>query len=159
MPADSDPGAAGPRPAGPTLPKTWRPFGVRAMGGVLIVALYGLCAFSWFAFGDSIRAKFTVFEKLTLLFFAVLILVLVHALTRSRVEARREGLVVVNGYRRRDLAWEQVVGVHLPPGAPWVTLDLADGTSVPAMGIQASDGGSAKRAARELRGLVAAPPR
>jgi hypothetical protein len=129
------------------------------MGIVLVVALYGLSAFSWFAFGDSIRAKFTLFEKLTMLFFALLILVLVHALTRSRVEARREGLVGVNGYRRRDFAWEQVIAVHLPAGAPWVTLDLADGTSVPAMGIQSSDGGSAKRAVRELRALVAAPPR
>lgn len=140
----------------PRLPKTWRPFGVRAMGIVLVVALYGLCIFTWFAFDEETRAKFTVFQKSTLGFFGLLILVLVHALTRSRVEARQEGLVVVNGYRRRDLAWEQVVAVHLPPGAPWVTLDLADGTSVPAMGIQSSDGGRAKAAARELRALAAA---
>jgi len=128
------------------------------MGIVLLVALYGLGGFMWFAFDDETRAKFTVFQRSTLLFFALLILVLVHALTRSRIEARSEGLVVVNGYRRRDLAWEQVLAVHLPAGAPWVTLDLADGTSVPAMGIQASDGGSAKRAVRELRALIAAPP-
>ncbi|WGL50488.1 PH domain-containing protein [Nocardioides sp. BP30] len=159
MPADSDagsgPAAAAPRPA---LPRTWRPFGVRAMGIVLVISLYGLCGFSWFAFDDETRAKFTGFEKGTLIFFGVLILVLVHALIRSRVEARPEGLVVVNGYRRRDLAWEQVLAVRLPPGAPWVTLDLADGTAVPAMGIQASDGGRAKAAARELRAIVAAPP-
>jgi hypothetical protein len=129
------------------------------MGIVLVVGLYGLCAFTWFAFGDEVRAKFTVFEKLTLLFFGALILVLVHALLRSRVEARAEGLVVVNGYRRRDLAWEQVLAVHLPPGAPWVTLDLADGTAVPAMGIQASDGGRARAQVRELRAIVADPPR
>lgn len=159
MPAASDAGAPRPaRPAPPMLPKTWRPFGVRAMGIVLVVCLYGLCALSWIEFDDETRAKFTVFEKGTLLFFGLLILVLVHALIRSRVEARPEGLVVVNGYRRRDLAWEQVLAVHLPPGAPWVTLDLADGTAVPAMGIQASDGGRAKAAARELRALVAAPP-
>jgi len=142
----------------PRLPKTWRPFGVRAMGTVLIVALYGLSIFTWFAFDAETRAKFTFFQKSTLGFFGLLILVLVHALTRSRVEARQEGLVVVNGYRRRDLAWEQVIAVHLPPGAPWVTLDLADGTSVPAMGIQSSDGGRAKAAARELRALVGTPP-
>jgi hypothetical protein len=67
--------------------------------------------------------------------------------------------VVVNGYRRRQFAWEEVLAIHLPPGAPWVTLDLADGTAVPAMGIQASDGGRAKAAVRELRALIAEPPR
>jgi hypothetical protein len=158
MPAGSEP-VPDTQPAGPSLPKTWRPFGVRMMGIVLVVALYGLCAFGWVTLDDETRAKFTVFEKLTLLFFGVLILVLVHALTRSRVVARREGLVVVNGYRRRDFVWEQVVAVHLPAGAPWVTLDLNDGTTVPAMGIQSSDGGSARKAVRELRTLVAAPPR
>jgi hypothetical protein len=154
MPADSD-GEARP---GPKLPKIWRPFGVRAMGIVLVVALYGLSGFSWFAFDDETRARFTDFERATLLFFGVLILLLVHALIRSRVEARPEGLVVVNGYRRRDLAWEQILAVRLPPGAPWVTLDLADGTAVPAMGIQASDGGRARAAVRELRAIVDHPP-
>jgi len=157
MPADSEAGGPGKGAAVPTLPKTWRPFGVRAMGIVLVVALYGLSIFTWFAFDAQTRAKFTDFQRSTLVFFGLLILVLVHALIRSRVEARKEGLVVVNGYRRRDLAWEQVIAVHLPPGAPWVTLDLADGTSVPAMGIQSSDGGRAKAAARELRALVGAP--
>ena len=156
MPAASDAGAG--KPAGTAVPKTWRPLGVRVIGIVLVLGLYGLCAFTWFAFDEEIRAKFSILEKLTMLFFGILILVLVHALVRSRVEARREGLVVVNGYRRRDLAWEQVLAVHLPPGAPWVTLDLADGTAVPAMGIQASDGGRARGAVRELRGFVAEPP-
>jgi hypothetical protein len=64
--------------------------------------------------------------------------------------------VVVNGYRRHELAWPQVVGVHLPPGAPWVTLDIADGTTVSAMGIQGSDGDRARRAVRDLRRLVEA---
>lgn len=155
MPAASEPAAETPRP---TFPRIWRPLGVRVIGIVLVVGLYGLCVFTWFAFDDEIRAKFTIFEKLTMGFFGVLILVLVHALVRSRVEARAEGLVVVNGYRRRDLAWEEVIAVHLPPGAPWVTLDLADGTAVPAMGIQASDGGRARSAVRQLRAIVAEPP-
>ena len=30
--------------------------------------------------------------------------------------------------------------MHLPPGAPWATLDLADGTTISAMAIQGSDG-------------------
>jgi hypothetical protein len=63
-------------------------------------------------------------------------------------------LVVVNGYRRREYEWAEVLAVHLPPGAPWATLDLADGTSQPAMGIQGSDGARAHRAVAELRLLI-----
>jgi hypothetical protein len=63
---------------------------------------------------------------------------------------------VVNGYRRREFAYAEVVGVHLPPGAPWVTLDLSDGSTVSAMGIQGSDGDRARKAARELRAVVEA---
>ena len=62
---------------------------------------------------------------------------------------------MVNGYRRHDYEWAEVLAVHLPPGAPWAVLDLSDGTSQPAMGIQGSDGGRAKRAVAELRLLIA----
>jgi hypothetical protein len=52
-----------------------------------------------------------------------------------------------------------VIAVRLPPGAPWVTLDLADGNTVAVMGIQGSDGARARLAVRELRALVERPPR
>ena len=48
---------------------------------------------------------------------------------------------------------------HLPPGAPWVTLDLDDGTTVSAMGIQGSDGARAQTALRELRAVLKPPRR
>ena len=41
------------------------------------------------------------------------------------------------------------------PARPWAVLDLADGTSQPAMGIQGSDGARARRAVAELRLLLA----
>jgi hypothetical protein len=139
----------------PALPHTWRPLGPLVMGIVLLVGLAVICALTWIGFDEETKAKFTLFEKLTMLAFGLLILVCVHALIRSRVEARRERLVVVNGYRRREFEWAQIIAVNLPPGAPWVTLDLADGTNVPAMGIQGSDGARARTAARQLRLLAA----
>ena len=63
--------------------------------------------------------------------------------------------MVVNGYRKRELDWAEVVAVNMPPGAPWAVLDLADGTSTPAMGIQGSDGARARTAVRELRSVLA----
>jgi hypothetical protein len=151
MPAGSDPDAGL-----PSLPHTYRPLGPRIVAVVLVVGLVVVCAMAWIGFDADIKAKFTTFEKLTMAFIALLILICVHALTRSRVRATREKLVVVNGYRRRDLAWAQVVAVRMPPGAPWASLDLTDGSEIAAMGIQSSDGGRARAAVRDLRTLVAA---
>jgi hypothetical protein len=75
--------------------------------------------------------------------------------------AYADRLVVVNGYVRHEFAWPQIVAARLPPGAPWVTLDLADGETASVLAIQGSDGDRARRAVRELKALVAAasPPR
>jgi hypothetical protein len=158
MPADSDaPGqpAQPGRPGLPPLPRTYRPLGPRIVSVVLVLGLAVVCAMAWIGFGADVRAQFTLFQELTLAFLGLLILACVHALTRSRVQATRDRLVVVNGYRRRDLAWAQIVAVRMPAGAPWARLDLADGSEISAMGIQGSDGLRARAAVRELRLLVA----
>ena len=153
MPAGSDPeGTAGL----PALPQTWRPLGTRIVGIVLGVGLFVVCAVSWVTFGAETRAKFTPFQRGTVLAFGLLVAVVMYALVRARAEAHQDRLVVVNGYKRREFDWAEIVAVHMPPGAPWATLDLADGTTVPVMGIQGSDGQRARRAVRDLRTLVEA---
>jgi len=117
------------------------------VGGGLVV----VCALAWIGFDEETQARFTVFQRGTLIAFGLFAFSLWFALVRSRVVAEAERLVVVNGYRRREYDWAEVVAVHLPPGAPWVTLDLADGTTVAAMGIQGSDGDRARTAVRQLR--------
>ena len=69
--------------------------------------------------------------------------------------ARAEGLTVVNGYKTRRFEWNEVLAVQLRSGSPWAMLDLSDGTSVAAMGIQGSDGPRAVQQVREVRALVA----
>ena len=70
--------------------------------------------------------------------------------------AEPDRLVVVNGYRRREYEWAEVLAVHLPPGAPWATLDLADGTSASGDGHPGLRRRPAPaRAVRELRALIA----
>lgn len=139
----------------PPLPHTWRPLGVRLAGIVFGGMLVAVCAFAWFAFDDETRAKFTPFQRGTVIFLGLLFFSAGFAMARSRVVAEADRLVVVNGYRRHEFEWAEVLAVHLPPGAPWAVLDLSDGTSQPAMGIQGSDGGRAQRAVRELRLLIA----
>lgn len=142
--------------AGPALPRTWRPLGVRIAGIALSLMLVVLCAVVWFSWSPEIRARFDWFQRGTLVALGLGFLSLYLALVRSRVVATVEGVRVVNGFRSRTFAWPQVVGVHLPPGAPWAVLDLADGTTVSALGIQGSDGARAHTAVRELRALLEA---
>ena len=139
----------------PALPHTWRPLGVRLAGIIFGGALLIVCAFAWFAFDDVTRAKFTPFQRGTIVFIGLLFFSAGFAMARSRVVAEVDRLVIVNGYRRHDYEWAEVLAVHLPPGAPWAVLDLADGTSQPAMGMQGSDGGRARRSVAELRLLIA----
>ncbi|HYH34619.1 MAG TPA: PH domain-containing protein [Nocardioides sp.] len=139
------------------LPRTWRPLGVRLAGIALGVLLLVVCAVAWFSFDPEIRARFTPFQRGTVVAIGLLFYGAGYALARSRVVAEPDRLVVVNGYRSRSYDWAEVVAVHLPPGAPWATLDLADGTSQPAMGIQGSDGERARRAVAELRRVLDQP--
>jgi len=124
------------------------------MGLVLLVGLYGLCGFTWWALGAEDRAKFTPFQIGTLVFVGLLVLVVYWAVVRCRITADDDGIVVVNGYRSHHLAWTQVVAVSMPSGAPWAVFDLDDGTTLSGLGIQASDGHRARVAIDELRALV-----
>ncbi|KQV63013.1 hypothetical protein ASC64_18255 [Nocardioides sp. Root122] len=152
MPAASDRGD-GAR-ALPSLPHTWRPFGIRmavvGFGLVLVV----VCAAAWFGFDASVRDRFSFLQRLTLVLFGAGFAVCGWALGRARVTAEMESLVVVNGFRTRHLAWEEVLAIHLPEGAPWATLDLADGTTISAMAFQGSDGRRAVDGVRAVRALI-----
>jgi hypothetical protein len=137
-----------------TLPHTWRPLGVRIAASGLGLMLAIVIGFAWASFDAETRSAFTPVQIVTLVLLGLLALSLGFALARSRVVAEPDRLVVVNGYRRRELDYAQVVEASMPPGAPWVTLDLDDGSTLSAMGIQGSDGLRAQTALRELRAVI-----
>ena len=145
MPAGSEP---------VPLPHTWRPLGVRLAALVFGIGLLVVCAMAWVGFDQEIRDVFTVPQRATLILLGVAVAAALHALSRSRVTAEPDRVVVVNGYRRRVFDRRAVVSVSLGRGAPWATLDLDDGSAVPAMGIQGSDGDRARDAVRELRAVL-----
>lgn len=146
-------------PVPPRLPHTWRPLGPRIAGAVAGGVLVVMMVFLWVGFDAETRAAITPFQQGTVIALGLLGLGCLYALIRSRVVAETDRLIVVNGYRRHEFEWAEVIAVRLPPGAPWVTLDLADGETCSAMGIQGSDGERARTAVRDLRALVDAPPR
>ncbi len=145
MPAGSDP---------EPLPVTFRPFGVRIAVLVLGVLLVAVCAVIWLAFPQHVRDQFTFLQRLTLIAFGLAAATGGYALARSRVEARAEGLVAVNGYRSHTYSWDQVAGVTLRAGGPWAILELADGSTASAMGIQGSDGARAVAQVKQLREIM-----
>lgn len=151
MPADSERPAAQPLPS---LPHTWRPLGVRyaviGFGLMLVV----VCAAAWFGFDESVRDRFNLLQRITLVAMGAGFATCGWALARARVTAEMESLVVVNGFRTRQLDWEEVLAIHLPEGAPWATLDLADGTTISAMAFQGSDGRRARDGVRQVRALI-----
>ena len=150
MPAGSEAAPA------PGLPRSYRPFGVRLMIIVLGTLLTVVALTIWFAFPAAVRAQFTAFQLGTVIVLGLGFYACGYALARSRVVAREDGLTLVNGYRSRRVTWNEVIAVSLRPGSPWAIVDLSDGTSVAAMGIQASDGPRAQQHVREVRALVKA---
>jgi hypothetical protein len=119
-------------------------------GGLLLV----VCVAAWVAVGPEVRARVDVFQRVTVLLVCAMGGAVAWALVRCRITATERGLLVVNGFRRRGYEWAEVVSVQLPRGAPFATLDLADGTSIQALGIQSADGDRARIAVRELRSLL-----
>lgn len=67
-----------------------------------------------------------------------------------------EGLRIRNLFRGRTLAWGQIVGASYneADGDAWAALDLSDGTTVPVMAIQGSDGPRVHGEVQRLRSLI-----
>ncbi|MCZ0978958.1 PH domain-containing protein [Streptomyces diastatochromogenes] len=134
----------------PALPVTFRPGRTRAilltMGLAMFVVITGV-ALLLERLGPGERASFV--------FTAALLAGVLVLLSRPKVVADEEGVTVVNITRTRRLAWAEILRVNLRPGDPWVFLDLSDGTSLPALGIQPGIAKeSAIRDARALRALA-----
>ncbi|WP_225836652.1 PH domain-containing protein [Streptomyces sp. NK08204] len=133
----------------PDLPVTFRPTLTRAIlltAGVLILLVIS---------GVGMLLDIGPGERLSFVVTGALICYVLTRIARVKVVADDSGVTVVNIATRRRLDWAEILQVNLRPGDPWVFLDLSDGTSLAALGIQ--PGMSRERAiadARTLRALV-----
>jgi hypothetical protein len=129
---------------------TWRPRRARIIPYVLaVVVVAGMVVLA-----VAMPSNWALGDRIGLVVIGLLVAGVLHILARSRITAGDRGLTVVNGLRTHEFEWAEVLSVSMPEGAPWPTLDLADGSVLPAMGIQASDGDRAARAVAELAALV-----
>lgn len=129
---------------------TWRPARARIIPYVLAVVVVAGMAVLAVAMPPAWRLG----DRVGFVVIGLIVAGVLHILARSRVTADEHGLTVVNGLRVHDLEWAEVLGVSMGSGAPWPVLDLADGSTVQVMGIQASDGDRARRALAELAALI-----
>lgn len=138
----------------PPLPATFRPqrtrVAVLAVSAALIITLVVVALI----LPDNGPTAWSVPERVGFAAVGPLISAGLYLLARPKIVADERGLTVVNTVRTQRLEWAQIVRVNLRPGDPWVLLDLDSGEVLPAMGIQASGGKAARRAAGELRALV-----
>ncbi|OIK28767.1 PH domain-containing protein [Streptomyces malaysiense] len=132
----------------PTLPVTFRPGHTRAIlltaAAAIFLTLSGV-ALLLDGLGPGERMSFVVT--------GALIFWVLARLARVRVVADESGVTVVNIAGKRRLDWAEILQVNLRPGDPWVFLNLSDGTSLPALGIQ--PGIARKRAIADARALRA----
>ncbi|MFB6959570.1 PH domain-containing protein [Streptomyces sp. NPDC056309] len=136
----------------PALPVTFRPGRTRA---VLLTA--GAAIFVVITTVGLLLEQLSPGERVSFAFTGALLAGVLVLLARPKVVADDSGVTVVNIAGRRRLAWAEIIQVNLRPGDPWVFLNLSDGTSLAALGIQP---GIAKQQAiadaRALRALVEA---
>ncbi|MEU4998804.1 PH domain-containing protein [Streptomyces sp. NPDC021622] len=115
----------------PALPVTFRPGRTRAVllsaGAAILVVLTVIAL---------LIPGLSPGERTSFIFTGALLFGVLALLSRPKVVADESGVTVVNIATSRRLAWAEIVQVNLRPGDPWVFLNLSDGTSLPAMGIQ-----------------------
>lgn len=115
----------------PDLPVTFRPGRTRA---VLLTA--GVAIFVTITVIALLLEQLGPGERLSFIFTAALLAGVLFLLARVKVVADESGVTVQNIAGRRRLEWAEIIQVNLRPGDPWVFLNLSDGTSLPALGIQ-----------------------
>lgn len=140
--------APAPRTEPPTLPVTFRPTRTRVVLLSVGVAMFAVITVVAFTLEQLSAGERTSFVFTALVFLGVLAL-----LSRPKIVADDSGVTVVNLTRTRRLSWAEIVRVNLRVGDPWVFLDLSDGTSMPALGIQ--PGIAKEQAIRDARALRA----
>ncbi|MFZ5871885.1 MAG: PH domain-containing protein [Actinomycetota bacterium] len=126
-------------------PRRARPLAY-AVGAAWLLMMLALAFLLPVDMGAFDRAGFVVLGLLVLWF--------MHRQASVVAVPSERGLHVRNLFLSRNLEWAQIVGVRFGGGAPWVTLDLADGDSLSVMAVQRADGEYGVAESRRLATLV-----
>jgi hypothetical protein len=134
----------------PALPVTWRPRRAPIIAYGLAVVMVAGGVF----LAVALPKEFKWPDRVGLLVFGLLVAWLLHLLGRTRVEADERGITIVNPLRVHRYEWPEVLDVTMLEGDPWPKLDLANGLTLGAMGIQSTERERSKKAVSELSALI-----
>ncbi|UPK73221.1 PH domain-containing protein [Nocardioidaceae bacterium SCSIO 66511] len=134
---------------------TYRPIGARIVAYVASGCFLVMFLVITFALPADVRDSVTPPQLITLLAVFLGALAILHGIGRTRVRTDDQGVHILNGYRRYDLEWAEVISIELGRGAPWAMIDTTDGEAVAVMAIQSADGTRARAAVRRLRAEAA----
>lgn len=142
------------RPLPAALSGTFRPRNALVVAGVVAVAVAVGAGFLVVELPAMVPGRSTAGDRWGIVVVAALGVAILarHALVRAVPDVA--GLTVRNLLTTRRVEWAQIVSVRFGQGRPWVSLDLADGTTLAVMAIQAADGARGNREARRLATLV-----
>ncbi|CNE61197.1 Protein of uncharacterised function (DUF2581) [Mycobacterium tuberculosis] len=128
----------------------WRPRTTRIVAyttaGVVVLGLAALAV--------VVPEQYKAFDRALMIGFGAAVAWILHMLARCRVTAEDSGVTVVNAFKTRRLEWPEILDVSMTVGDPWPTLDLSDGTSIGAMGINGAEKTLAARQLAELQALL-----
>jgi hypothetical protein len=124
----------------PELPVTWRPRNIR----VVAYGLAGVVVATMAVLAVVLPEEFRLTDRIGLVLMGFLGAGVLHLLGRPRLTATERGVTVVNGIRTHVLEWAEIIDIGMPPGEPWPSMDLADGSTLAVMGIQSNDGERAR---------------
>jgi hypothetical protein len=134
----------------PQLPITWRPRRARIIAyGMATIMIVGSVLLAIF-----LPVQFRAPDRIAMVVFGLLVAWVLHLLGRLRVVADEKGITVVNVVKSHRYEWAEVLDVSMMEGDPWPKLDLADGYSVGAMGIQSTEKARSRKAMAELEALI-----
>ncbi|KAA9379876.1 PH domain-containing protein [Microbispora cellulosiformans] len=134
----------------PSLPVTWRPRSTTIIAyGLAAVMVVGAIVLA-----VGLPEQFKLADRLGMVGFGLLVAFVLHLLGRLRVRADEQGITVVNPLRVHHFEWAEVLDVTMVEGDPWPKLDLANGLSLGAMGIQSTERERSRRAVAQLTALI-----
>ncbi|MDX6206776.1 MAG: hypothetical protein QOE76_3666 [Frankiales bacterium] len=132
--------------------RTWR--AVRGRRAALAAALAVLVGAA--ILGAALPAPFKGGDKISVALMGLPVAAVLLLLARPSITASDEGLVVRNLVGTRRLSWAEVVSIRLGPDDSWASIDVADGTALAVMALQAADRRHTEAALADLRARQAA---
>lgn len=133
--------------------RTFRSKGLIVISWVTVAILAGLMIYIGLNIPD--RMKFTLSGNITMWLLIGTWAFMAYVISRSKVTANSETIVIVNGLRKHTFAWSDVAALSMNPGAPWPTLITQDDRRVMLFGLQSSEGKPTRHALAWLREHVA----